>query len=557
MSKLPPVSRPEEREFFIRRMLTDTGFFCRNVLDMDTDRDANGNALTEVGKGGVRDWGPHKELTTFLDDDSKKTSVIMAPRYSYKSSIIQGFIMRKILAHPNIAIVLYMHDQDMAKERCAKMRDQLLTNPIIKEVFGDLKGPRWAMASFTTSLRTDKTIQQPTLTVASPQRSVTGGRFNIILFDDIVSETNYLTENGRKKSIHCMETSLNLRARGTRYIDVGTPYHPGDAHHWALDAGWDRLTHLDVGCELVTKEDKTLDLKGEARWPNLSIDFLRTYLKDGMSFPIFMSQFKLKVVSGFNQAFERHHFQPESWKAEHETLTGYLLCDVAPSGSTKGDFNALIYVGICERNRVHVLDVQVGHWKMYEFCENYLTMLQKWSGRVTHRTELWEESPSFHSYTQHLRIRGRERGVRISIEAQKRNQNEKGKDDRIAGLQYRFQALEVFIMDTVPRVWTSGTEVRTLWEPEDVDDGEGGFLPGGDLVEWFIRFPHHLKKDVPDCLALVDAIDRKTQAPICYYVKPSRHRVPERVMRKPAGKSQRSRLSTGSATRFYERYSRG
>lgn len=114
MSRLPPAGTPE-RTWFIRQMLTDTGFFCRNVLGMHTDRDDKGNATSDIGKGGVRDWGPHQEFIQFIDDDSIKESVILAPRFSYKSSMVQGFILRKILAHPNIAILLYMHDLDLAK----------------------------------------------------------------------------------------------------------------------------------------------------------------------------------------------------------------------------------------------------------------------------------------------------------------------------------------------------------------------------------------------------------------------------------------------------------
>ena len=167
------MNLPQDEEgqaWFLRQMLTDTGFFCRNVLGMDTDRDPNGNPIGEPGEGGVRDSGPHKELCAFLDDDSNKNSVIWAPRASYKSSIVLGFILRKILAHPNISILMFMHETIMAKERCAKMRDILTSNPIIKHFFGDVKGPKWTADSFTTSLRTDGTLQSPTLWVASPQK---------------------------------------------------------------------------------------------------------------------------------------------------------------------------------------------------------------------------------------------------------------------------------------------------------------------------------------------------------------------------------------------------
>lgn len=557
MGKLPPAGTPE-RLHFIRRMLTDTGFFCRNVLGMDTDRDEHGNAVSDVGKGGVRDWGPHAELIQFLDDDSRKESVILAPRYSYKSSIVQGFILRQILAHPNIAILLYMHDLEIARERCQKIRDILTNNPILQELYPDIQGPKWAMGEFVTSLRTNQSVMSPTLSVASPDKARTGGRYNIILFDDIVSETNFLTELGRKKCIRVMEMSLNLRGRGTRLIDVGTPYHPADAHHWAMDVGWDRLTHLDVGCDLVVKEDGTLGLTGEARWPNLHKAHLESYLKGGMSFPIFMSQFKLQVVAGFNEAFQRHQFQPEQWNDEqHSQLTGYLLTDIAPSGSPRGDFNVLLYVGIDDRNRVYLLDLEIGHWKMYEFCERYLAMLQRWSAKVTHRCELMEDSLNYHSYSQHLHARGRERGIRINIETQKRNQHEKDKDSRIAGLQYRFQAHEVFVMNTIPRAWNTGTEVRELWNAEGYHDPVKGVdLPGGDLVDWFVRFPNHQKKDVPDTLALVDAVDRKTQTRICYHVRPSKTRLTDEVKRKTVRQRKQAETLRGSASRFYERYAR-
>lgn len=556
MSRLP--KDPEERLLFIERALTDTGFFARNVLGMDTDRDSNGNATSQVGKGGIRDYGPHQEMVRFLDDDSKLTKVLWAPRYSYKSSLAKAFLTRMVLARPNIAILLYMHDFKEAEERAAQIRDSLLENEIIAEMFGDLKGPVWQRGAWTTSLRSDMTIQQPTLTIASPKKAKTGGRYNLILFDDLVSETSYLTDAGRREGIRCVEKSLNLRARGTRYVGIGTPYHPGDANHWMVNAGWQTCTNLDVGCDLVVKQDGTLDLAGEARWPNLGIDFLRGYLKDGMSYELFMSQFKLKVVAGMTQAFQAHQFQPVTWKdSEHSDLTGYLLTDVAPSGSQKGDHNVLAYIGIDDRQRIYVLDLELGFWKMHEFCTRYLAMLSRWDRKVTHRAELWEDSLSFHSYFQYLQIESKKTKQNLSVERQRRNQHERSKDERIAGLALRFQAKEVFVMDTIPRTWNTGTEVRELWHPEgERDPITGKVLPTGDLVDWFVRFPHHPKKDVPDTLALADATDRKTEQRICYWVRSSRYRVAE-SRQKLADQQARRPVGRGSATRFYDRcYSR-
>ena len=551
MSRLPKDKA--EREFFCERALNDTGFFARNVLGMDTDRDKDGNANSGVGEGGVRDWGPHKQMVDFFDDDSKETTCLWAPRYSYKSSVVKAYITRMVLAHPNISILLLMHDYEEAEERSAQIRDSLLENETIVEMFGDLKGSVWQRKRWTTSMRSDKSTQQPTLTIASPKKAKAGGRFNLIIFDDIVPENAPESEAIRKEGIRCVERSLNLKARGTLFKLIGTPYHTEDANHWVVNAGWDALIDLDVGCEVVKREDGTLGLEGETRWPNLPKPFLEWYLKKGMTYELFMSQFMLRVVSGLTQAFERTQFQPIPWReCEKRNLTGYLLNDKAPSGSDKGDFNVLMYVGIDQRQRVHILDLEIGHWKMYEFCENYLKMLDKWGSRVTHRCEIWEEDPSYHSYKQHLEITGRARGRKINVVNQKRNQHEKSKRDRIAALALRFQALEVFISDTIPRLWNDGKDLIPLFEPEGyVEPKSDARVPGGDLVTWFVQFPGHPKKDVPDCLALVDAIDRETQTRVCYWVRPSSIGLAEAQQREPA-KSAGAR-GRGSAQRFYDR----
>jgi hypothetical protein len=557
-----PESEADQR-FFLERMLSDTGFFCRHVLGMDTDRDEHGNATGEVGKGGVRDYGPHQELVSILDDESIKEMVILAPRYSYKSSIAQGFVLRNILAHPDISILMFMHDEDMAIDRCRGIRDTLKKNPIIQWFFGDLEGPSWTQESFVTAWRKDTTLQSPTLWVATPDQGATGGRPNIVLFDDIVSDKNFKTELGLKKGRQCVEHSIPLASRGARYIDIGTPWHPADAHHWCMDRGWKRFTHLDSGFEVV-EQDGALALLGEARWPNLSREHLMSIIKKGMTFPFFMSQFQLKVVSGVTQNFARSQFKPEVWRLdEHQDLSGFLLTDIAPSGSETSDLNVLMYVGLDERNHLYILDVEIGHWRMMEFCDRYLNMLQRWQSKVNHRREMWEKTLNYHSYAQWIGVRAKERNIRISIHCEQRNQTVLPKDDRIKGLTVRFQSGEINVMDTVPRMWQDDTKQRLLWDPDSAEDGEGKSMPGGDLVEQFVRWPYHSKKDLPDTLSLIDAMDKQTQARVCSWARPSRHRISDAVQRKKVRETRSNSplrdgapQRLGSAERFYGRVSR-
>lgn len=560
MNKLPPIGSPE-REVLLRRVLSDTGFYCRFVLGMDTDRDERGNAFSEVGQGGIRDHGPHQEVISFLDDEDPKNPhrLLWAPRAAYKSSMIRGYIQRKIIAHPNISILFYMQDEEKAEERCLMIREDLEHNPILKELFPNMRGPLWKGKRFITALRTDKTGDTPTLFAASPRTIPVGSRPHEIVWDDIVTE-NDLGETALLRGRKCVERSLPLGSAGCRYTFIGTPKHYADAGHMIREMpGWKKLVHLDVGYELKVNDDKSLSLTGHRRWPHLGKERLEPLLRGGVTFPTFMSEYKLQVVSGTYQAFQRHHFQVVSWKEEMRDLTGYLLTDIAqgtaPGATSKergrGALNVLLYVGVDARNRVYMLDCQVGRWPMLEYCEKYLALLDKWSARVNHRAEVWEQVHSNTGYASFLAVKARERGRRTSICWQKRTGNEVNKENRINATQVRFQAMEVFVCtDTMPRQWVDDAEVRPLFNPEGyIDIEKATKLPSGDLVEQFVRFPHHPLKDIPDAFSLIDSMDTESGQRVCFFMRPSRQAMPDALVRKETSKLE----ARGASERFYAR----
>jgi hypothetical protein len=555
--QLPDEGSPE-REHVIRRMLSDTGFFARFVLGMDTDRDEYGNAFSDVGKGGIRDTGPHQEVIEFLDDESSNHRMLWAPRAAYKSSMLRAYIMRKIVAHPNISILIYWETDDIAKRRLLEIREELERNPILRELFPNMRGRLWKQDQFITGLRTDKASDSPTLFAGSPRKIPVGARPNEIIWDDIVTE-NDLGELALQRGRRCVERSLPLGAKGCRHTFVGTPKHFADAGHWLLELpGWKKLVHLDVGFDIKVNDDKSLSLAGTGRWPHLNRERIEPLLRGGVSFPTFMSEYKLQVVSGSHQRFHRHQFQPINLGERMRDLTGYLLTDIAqgtaPGAISKersnGALNVLLYVGVDERNRVYMLDCEVGRWQMLEFCERYLNMLERWSAKVNHRVEVWEQVHSNTAYAQFLAIKAKERGRRASIAWQQRNVSEPSKDARINATQVRFQAMEVFVSSTMPRTWNDETTVRTLWDPDGYTDVVKGLkLPGGDLVEQFIRHPHHPLKDIPDAFALIDSVDRETGERVCFWMRPSRLAVSPDQARAPISNQQRR----GASDRFYGR----
>lgn len=240
-------------------------------------------------------------------------------------------------------------------------------------------------------------------------------------------------------------------------------------------------------------------------------------------------------------------------------LTGYLLTDIAqgtPEGATsselgKGALNVLMYVGVDARNRVTILDLEVGRWNMMEYTDRYLNMLDRWSGRVNHRVEVWEQVNSNTAYASFVGLKAKDRGRRISIAWQRRTGSDASKQARILSTQGRFQSGDVFVCNTVPRTWIDEADARVLWDPEGYNDIPNGVkLPAGDLVEQFVRFPNHPLRDIPDAYSLVESVDKESGQRVCFHVKPVRLRLAETEQRQAETDGQ---MRMGSSSRFYDR----
>jgi hypothetical protein len=553
-------------------MLSDTGFFCRNVLGMNTDRDPYTSVISQEGEGGIRASGPHQQATEFMDEQHAdrpagtpmtrdiQYRVLAMPRFTYKSSRALGLICRLILRHKNISIMSCMASKRDAEERVLKVREILETNPIIQELFGDPVGKPWKSDQFVTAWREDKTILSPTLFAASPQTGIAGHRPDFVLLDDVSNEKT-CTDLQKAKVVRFIESAIATQGRTTKFLMICTPWYEGDGFSWAQKANWKMLAHLDAGVDIVRGEDGMPDLalppgKTETRWPNLPIEFLRRQLHGGVTPEFFTSQFLLRTVNSVDPHFQATQFQPVAWHESFSRLSGYLLCDVAPSGSPSGDQNVLMYVGLDERF-LYILDCEVGYWKQSEFCERYVNMLARWQGRVRHRGDVWEKGQCYYAYTESIKTLATQRHVRFEVlHADQRNSTSKSKEARILGLPVRFQTQRVRVCTTtVPRTWNTGTRVECLFDAEGETDVRTRMkIPAGEMVDQFVRFPGHPKKDIPDCLSLIDAMDEKANRRVCFFVPPEASTLPQEVMR--TAEADEQFLKMGSAQRFFAKFSK-
>lgn len=139
------------------------------------------------------------------------------------------------LRDPNIRILLMSETEGQAKGKLRECRDR------IRQL-----GP-YFNRTITENNKTELTLTRsaewdvPTIKAAGFNTGITGGHFDVIVFDDLISWETQRTPARREKAWQKFQDYLNLGSEGeTVYLTLGTRKHPDDLYN-NLIAGpaWD------------------------------------------------------------------------------------------------------------------------------------------------------------------------------------------------------------------------------------------------------------------------------------------------------------------------------
>jgi len=516
-----PPSTPDKD--FVAQCLKDTGYLCRNLLgwnyDMRKDPASGKQVKANIGTGGVRDNGPHRMMTDFLDDPATHHKVMLAPRESYKSTILQGFVTRQILKDPNVRILYGMRTDDQVFKKARAIKRSLESEEIVS-LFGDQKSDFWQDLEFTVAGRTKVNLQEPTFSTFSLKSPPTGGHFDYIIFDDPVDDRDYINNDSAEKAESMIQMCDPLLTTAGYLILVGTRYHDQDVYGVRSNNEEWSFFSLDSGVT-IERTDKGFELAGQPRFGHHDKEYLYGKLRR-MGYNKFLSQYMNVVPQGLHQPFRREDFQAIRWDEDMRGLSGYILTDTAVSEDDKACYSVIAYIGFDARNVAYVLDLRVGRWPPVEFVQTLFEVYQTWQQRCNHIGEVFEEIGLNTVFMAPIHEEARRRKVRLNIIKLKRGIKNR-KVERIQRLEARFNDRTVYIVDTVPKLFRDIGGNRVLWDPKGyIDPATGASLPGGELVEQFVRFPVHQYRDIPDALADMDAFDGNTGARLLFYRKAPR-----------------------------------
>lgn len=140
------------------------------------------------------------------------------------------------LRNPNIRVLILMEAETKAKEKLNQCRKTI-----------NKWGPRFGRQidednATNLTLRRTANHAEPTIAARGMDSKITGGHYDVIVFDDIVSWPTQRTETQRQKRwAQFQDYSQNLGAAGeTVYLVLGTRKHPEDLYSRLIDSpNWD------------------------------------------------------------------------------------------------------------------------------------------------------------------------------------------------------------------------------------------------------------------------------------------------------------------------------
>jgi predicted phage terminase large subunit-like protein len=145
------------------------------------------------------------------------------------------------LRDPSIRILLLSHTEDVAKAKLSKCA-ATLREWAPKFGIGDPEAfPTDKATALTLPRPTDPS--EPTIKAAGMKSGVTGGHYDLIVFDDMVDWDMQRTEDRREKYVSKFEDYQNLGSAGeTTFIVLGTRKHPKDIYnHIISNPVWDTV----------------------------------------------------------------------------------------------------------------------------------------------------------------------------------------------------------------------------------------------------------------------------------------------------------------------------
>jgi len=306
-------------------------------------------------------------------------------RGHYKSSILTfGKTIQDILAshgddplsewggmEPTFGI--FSHTRPIAKAFLSQIKREFESNPLMRSLFPDIiwdrcdaEAPKWSEDGGIILKRKgnpkEATIEAWGLVEGMP----TSKHYNIIIYDDIVTDKSVTTPEMMAKTLDAWALSLNLGAKNFRRRIIGTYYHFQDAYHEIQRRGAVKVRFYPG------REGGALDGKPVLKTEE---EHRQMYLEMGPY--IYGCQVLLNPIADSKMSFKK------DWLRFHggvDYLSGnkYILVDPASSKKKESDYTAIMVIDLGEDENFKVADMVRDRLNLVERADIIFRLHKKW-----------------------------------------------------------------------------------------------------------------------------------------------------------------------------------
>ncbi len=317
----------------------------------------------------------HKDLCSFLEEPGLFKLILM-PRYSFKSSVCTvGYSLHKLVKDTNLRVLIYSDASSKAEGFLSSIKGHIegnTSNSDFRGVFNWIpkdRSTKWNQSQITIA---DRTMQfpEPSIDTGGEGTSFVGRHYDLIIFDDIVSDINTTTKDQMDKIEDCYKKALSLLKPGGQVIVVGTRWHFGDLYGRIIAENDTKQVFkiFFVDAEIDSKYGK---------FPFASIGLTEQFLaeqKSNQGTSIYNALYRNNPISDESAVFNMDCFAfYGSIKSDDLYIT--VTCDPAGEGE---DFTAIVTVGTDNNMDMHILDVINKHLQPSEIVEALINLQYKY-----------------------------------------------------------------------------------------------------------------------------------------------------------------------------------
>ena len=213
-------------------------FFLKEVCEFGVNPDPSGPRITDDQKE-LCDYLQSLYEGTQPEKVSEWLNMILAPRDTLKSTVLQGFALWVIVKNPDVRILFYGEVHEQAQKRLAVIKRVITSCKTFKLCYGNLdgsaKGLPWNENLIVTANRKNTSTREGTIETAGLDVVVNSRHFDWIFPDDLHSERNTRTKDQIENVREKVQLLMPLLTKGGKMVFAGVFWNDSDFHTRLID----------------------------------------------------------------------------------------------------------------------------------------------------------------------------------------------------------------------------------------------------------------------------------------------------------------------------------